>query len=97
MASTIEEYPLKRGVDNMVNEELTPHIQEIQRVLGDKIDEEQLEMELNKYLNEYHVNIDAAKRGIIRKYGGTDTATFVTGNSLIKKVGELTLSFHNLQ
>ncbi|MBE6524121.1 MAG: single-stranded DNA-binding protein [Thermoplasmata archaeon] len=80
----------------MVNEELTPHIQELQRVLGDKIDEEQLEMELNKYLNEYHVSIDAAKRGIIRKYGGTDTATFVTGNSLIKKVAELTGSEQNV-
>ena len=80
----------------MENEELTPHIQELQRVLGDKIDEEQLKMELNKYLNEYHVNIDAAKRGIIRKYGGTDTATFVTGNSLIKKVAELTGSEQNV-
>ena len=80
----------------MENEELTPHIQELQRVLGDKIDEEQLKMELNKYLYEYHVNIDAAKRGIIRKYGGTDTATFVTGNSLIKKVAELTGSEQNV-
>ena len=80
----------------MVNEELTPHIQELQRVLGDKIDEEQLEAELNKYLNEYHVNIDAAKRGIIRKYGDTDTSTFVTGNSLVKKVSELTGSEQNV-
>ncbi|MBP5685525.1 MAG: single-stranded DNA-binding protein, partial [Candidatus Methanomethylophilaceae archaeon] len=77
-------------------EELTPHIQELQRVLGDKIDEEQLIAELNKYLNEYHVNIDAAKRGIIRKYGGTDTATFVTGNSLVKKISELSGSEQNV-
>lgn len=80
----------------MEMEELTPHIQELQRVLGDKIDEEQLAEELNKYLNEYHVNIDAAKRGIIRKYGGTDTSTFVTGNSLVKKIGELTGSEQNV-
>ena len=80
----------------MEMEELTPHIQELQRVLGDKIDEEQLIAELNKYLNEYHVNIDAAKRGIIRKYGGTDTATFVTGNSLVKKISELTGSEQNV-
>ena len=73
----------------MVNEELTPHIQELQRVLGDKIDEQQLEMELNKYLNEYHVNIDAAKRGIIRKYGGADDSTVVTGNTLVKKIEAL--------
>ncbi|MBQ7978255.1 MAG: single-stranded DNA-binding protein [Candidatus Methanomethylophilaceae archaeon] len=77
-------------------EELTPHIQELQRVLGDKIDEEQLASELNKYLNEYHVNIDAAKRGIIRKYGGNDTATFVTGNALVKKISELTGTEQNV-
>ena len=41
----------------------------MKRVLGDKIDDEQLEAELNKYLNDYHVNIESAKRGIIRKYG----------------------------
>ncbi len=80
----------------MEKEELTPHIEELQRVLGDKIDEEQLCEELNRYLNEYHVNIDAAKRGIIRKYGGTDTQTFVTGNSLIKKISELTGSEQNV-
>jgi len=80
----------------MEMEELTPHIQELQRVLGDKIDEEQLASELNKYLNEYHVNIDAAKRGIIRKYGGNDTATFVTGNALVKKVSELTGTEQNV-
>ena len=80
----------------MEMEELTPHIQELQRVLGDKIDEEQLALELNKYLNEYHVNIDAAKRGIIRKYGGNDTATFVTGNALVKKVSELTGTEQNV-
>ncbi len=80
----------------MENEELTPHIEELQRVLGDKIDEEQLAAELNKYLNEYHVNIDAAKRGIIRKFGGTDTSTFVTGNTLMKKVADLTGSEQNV-
>ncbi len=73
----------------MEMEELTPHIEELQRVLGDKIDKEQLIEELNKYLNEYHVNIDAAKRGIIRKYGGADDSTFVTGNTLVKKIDAL--------
>jgi len=28
--------------------------------------------ELDKYLNEYHVNIDAAVRGIVRKYRNPD-------------------------
>lgn len=60
--------------------ELTPHIEEMKRVLGDKIDDEQLEAELNKYLNDYHVNIESAKRGIIRKYGGSDSSSFVTAS-----------------
>jgi len=80
----------------MEMEELTPHIEELQRVLGDKIDEQQIMEELNKYLNEYHVNIDAAKRGIIRKYGGSEVSSFVTGNSLVKKVAELTGSEQNV-
>ena len=58
--------------------ELTPHIEEMKRVLGDKVDDEQLVIELNKYLNDYHVNIESAKRGIIRKYGGSDSSSFVT-------------------
>ena len=77
-------------------EELTPHIAEIQRVLGNKITEEQIIEELNKYLNDYHVTIDAAKRGIIRKYGGTEASDFVTGNSICKKVGELNGSEQNV-
>ena len=80
----------------MEMEELTPHIEELQRVLGDKIDREQIIAEFDKYLNEYHVNVDAAKRGIMRKYGAADTNTFVTGNSLVKKIAELTGSEQNV-
>lgn len=69
-------------------QELTPHIEEIKRVLGDKIDDDQLRTELDKYLNEYHVSIESAKRGIIRKYGGADSS-FVTAGSVVKKIGEL--------
>ncbi len=75
--------------------ELTPHIEEIKRVLGDKIDDEQIESELNKYLNEYHVDISAAKRGIIRKYGGTDTG-FATANNVAKKIADLTGTEQNV-
>ena len=80
----------------MNREELTPHIEEIKRVLGDKIDDEQLEMELNKYLNDYHVNIESAKRGIIRKYGGSDSSSFVTASSVVKKIADLSGSEQNV-
>ena len=68
----------------MERTELTPHIEEMKRVLGDKIDEEQLVSELTRYIDEYHVGIDAAKRGIIRQYGNTDTSSFVTAGSVVK-------------
>jgi len=80
----------------MEMEELTPHIEELQRVLGDKIDREQIIAEFDKYLNEYHVNIDAAKRGIMRKYGAAEATSFVTGNSLVKKISDLTGSEQNV-
>ncbi len=76
--------------------ELTPHIEEMKRVLGDKIDEEQLIAELNKYLNDYHVNIESAKRGIIRKYGGSDSSSFVTASSVVKKIADLSGTEQNV-
>ncbi|MBQ8373711.1 MAG: single-stranded DNA-binding protein, partial [Candidatus Methanomethylophilaceae archaeon] len=51
---------------------------------------------LDKYLNEYHVGIDAAKRGIMRKYGASDSTSFVTAGSVVKKVGELTGTEQNV-
>ncbi|MDR0198221.1 MAG: single-stranded DNA-binding protein [Methanomassiliicoccaceae archaeon] len=70
-------------------EELTPHIEELKRVIGEDVDEEQLIDELNTYLNVYHVSIDAAKKGIMRKYG-KDTPLFVSAASIAKKIGEMT-------
>ncbi len=79
----------------MNNTELTPHIEEIKRVLGTRIDDEQLEVELNKYLNDYHVDITAAKRGIIRKYGGTDPG-FASSSNASKKIADLNGSEQNV-
>ncbi len=89
--------PSERGeVDAMEGNELTPHIQEMKRVLGDKIDEEQLAAELDKYLNDYHVNIESAKRGIIRKYGGADASSFATSATVVKKIADLSGSEQNV-
>ncbi|MDR0198435.1 MAG: single-stranded DNA-binding protein [Methanomassiliicoccaceae archaeon] len=70
-------------------EELTPHIEELKRVIGEDVDEEQLIDELNTYLNVYHVSVDAAKKGIMRKYG-KDTPLFVSAASIAKKLSEMT-------
>ncbi len=82
----------------MNREELTPHVEELKRVLGDKISEEELLKELDAYLNVYHVDIMSAKRGILRKHGDVDldTGSFVTGGAVVKKIGELTGSEMNV-
>lgn len=72
----------------MDEEQLAPHIAEIKKVLGDKIDDETIMAELDKYLNDYHVEISAAKRGIIRKYGGSELTA--TANGASKKIADLT-------
>lgn len=79
----------------MNSTELTPHIEELKRVLGNKIDEEQLEAELNRYLNDYHVDLVSAKRGILRKYGGNDS-TFATSATPVKKIADLNGSEQNV-
>ena len=76
-------------------EELTPHIEELKRVLGDKADEAVIVAELDTYLNKYHLDIDSAKRGIIRKLGGTSVG-FVTAAAVQKKVGDLTGTEQNV-
>jgi replication factor A1 len=70
-------------------EELTPHIEELKRVIGESADEEQLAEELNTYLNVYHVSLEAAKKGIMRKYG-KDEPLFVSAASITKKIKEMT-------
>ena len=75
--------------------ELTPLLEDMKRVLNDKIDEDTLKAELNKYLNEYHVDVDAAKRGILRKYGAIDSAATI-GGTITKKIGTLTGNEQNV-
>jgi replication factor A1 len=79
----------------LTNDELTPLFEEMKRVLKDKIDDETLRSELDKYLNEYHVDVDAAKRGILRKYGAIDSAT-AAGMSIVKKISALTGTEQNV-
>ncbi len=80
----------------MAEIELTPHVEEIKRVHENKVDEEVIVNELNKYLNEYHVTLDSAKRGIIRKYGGGDVAAFTPAGAIVKKIDELTGTEQNV-
>ncbi|MBR4503500.1 MAG: hypothetical protein IKP20_00715 [Candidatus Methanomethylophilaceae archaeon] len=78
----------------MNEEELTPLFEEMKRVLKDKIDDETLKAELTKYLNEYRVSPDAAKRGILRKYGAMDIP--FAGGTIVKKIKALTGNEQNV-
>ncbi|MCL1811436.1 MAG: single-stranded DNA-binding protein [Methanomassiliicoccaceae archaeon] len=73
----------------MNDEELQLHFEELKKELGGKIDDDQLKKELNTYLNEYRVTAEAAKRGIKRKYGADGSSSFMTADSLSKKIDEL--------
>jgi len=73
----------------MNEKELTPHIEELKRVIGESVDEEQIREELNTYTNVYHVSIDAAKKGILRKYG-KEESMFTSAASITKKIDEMT-------
>ncbi len=76
-------------------EEITPHIEEIKRVLNEKIDDEELIKEFRKYTETYRMSPEEAKRGIIRKHGGP-TIEFVTADAVVKKIGDLTGSEQNV-
>lgn len=53
-----------------MKDELAPHVRDISRALGGKVDEGEIERELGNYLNVYRVSLDTAKRSIVKKHGG---------------------------
>ncbi len=53
------------------NEDIAPHVDDIARVLGDKLDREEIDRELRQYLTEYRIPMGTAKRMLVKKYGGT--------------------------
>lgn len=76
-------------------EEITPHIEDIKRVLNENVDDEELIKEFRKYTETYRMSPEEAKRGIIRKHGGP-TIEFVTADAVVKKIGDLTGSEQNV-
>lgn len=72
----------------MSEEELTPHFEELKRVLQGKVDDSEIMAELKRYVLEFHIAPDAAKRGILRKFGVSEPTPFRT--TAVKKIGELT-------
>jgi replication factor A1 len=70
----------------MNKEELAPHVKEIARVLGNKVDESKIEHELSEAVNVYKLTLDASKRMVVRLLGG-DVALLSHGARM--KIAEL--------
>lgn len=68
------------------NEDITPHVDDIARVLKDKIDREEIDRELKQYLTEYRIPLTTAKRMIVKKYGGTPSEL---GLGVLKTIDKL--------
>ncbi|MFQ5909591.1 MAG: hypothetical protein ACE5IJ_02585 [Thermoplasmata archaeon] len=58
----------------MEKEQIAPHVKDITRALGSKVSEEEIERELNSYLNVYRVPLGTAKRSIVKKHGGNPSS-----------------------
>lgn len=58
----------------MLHEELAPHVADITRALQGKVQQEQVQAELARYLD-YGVPLTQAKRDIVRNYGGRPGAS----------------------
>lgn len=70
--------------------DFTPLVEELKAVLGDKVSEETLRQELEKYIVRYQTGPTVAKDSIIKKYSGPrPSGTFATGNAVTKKIKEL--------
>jgi replication factor A1 len=70
----------------MEKEELAPHVSEISRVLGNKVEASVIEKELDTYLNLYRVSLETAKRSVVKKLGGDPNAL---SKGVRKTIGEL--------
>src|SRR2546425_10454016 len=70
-----------------VREELAPHVHDINRALGNKVSEQEIERELSSYLNVYRVSLDTAKRSIVKKHGGNPATLAIGVSKTIRELG----------
>src|SRR2546428_1673283 len=75
------------GNVNSVREELAPHVHDINRALGNKVSDQEIERELSSYLNVYRVSLDTAKRSIVKKHGGNPAPLALGVTKTIRELG----------
>ncbi len=71
----------------MNKEEIAPHVNEIARVLEGKVKEQDIEKDLDNYLNVYRMSLEASKRHIVRKYGGDPNALTKGERKMLSQLG----------
>jgi len=52
-------------------DQIAPHVEDICRVLGNKVDRTEIERMLMNYIEIYKISVDDAKRAIVKHYGGS--------------------------
>ena len=72
----------------MNREELAPHIEELKKALGNTVGDDVIAKELDEYVNIFHIPLENAKRSVLMKHG-SDNMGFVTGENVVKKIGDL--------
>ena len=79
----------------MDEEELSPHVDEIMEAVGDKVSREQVSEELKKYVTVFRLNIQTAKRTIVKKFGGASEAYPASNQKKLEMIGpgEQSVSF----
>ncbi|MFP4000575.1 MAG: hypothetical protein ACOCTN_07960 [Candidatus Natronoplasma sp.] len=67
-------------------ENLAPHIDDINRALNGKLSEDQIEEELRTYTDRYGVPLGSAKRSIVKKYDGDPQELYVSTEKKIEDI-----------
>ena len=70
----------------MDKEKMAPHVEDIIRAIGTNVEKKKIEEELENYIVTYRVNLETAKRSIVRKYGGKASALSVGTNKTLSEL-----------
>jgi len=71
----------------MDKEDLSPHVDEIMEAIGDKVPREKISEELERYIDVFRLNIQTAKRTILKKFGDSTEEPVISAN--LKKLSEI--------
>lgn len=71
----------------MKDEDLVPHVDEIMEAVGDKVSREEVTAELKKYVTVFRLNLQTAKRTIVKRFGGESEAYPAPNRRKLETIG----------